>query len=131
MSIRRLGGAVWFAAVALALGMVPLSTTSAAAAPSDERIVYFKGCDIWIAPPSGVGAKQLTSGATTCSNRVTISHTGRYVAYQSITGSTTKLMVLDLATGVDKELTAAGGGGMPDFSPTSDTIAYSRYDKVK
>ncbi len=89
---------------------------------ADVRVVFTQGNDIWIAHPSGSDKVNLTN-STANEADPTLSRDGRYVAYKIFPAT----WVYDFATNTHTELAAASGGSGPDFSPTSDALAFSRY----
>src|SRR5690606_39005668 len=112
------------------VGTASVSTASVrtAASDPDARIVLSRDCGVWIARPDGSDAVNLTAGADACVILPSLSRTGRYVAYQIGAGSGSEVWVHDRESGTSAPLPGLIGGGMVDFSPTSDTLAFARFD---
>ncbi len=108
------------------MALVTLGPPGASAATwgADVRLVFTRANDIWIAHPDGSHLANLTNSAA-IEMFPTLSRTGRYVAYQTISGTTSTIMVYDAQTDSTTSLVA---GAQPDFSPVADTIAFNRYE---
>ncbi|MET1060711.1 MAG: hypothetical protein ABWX84_14020, partial [Nocardioides sp.] len=104
-----------------ALVVVTPPTASAATWTAEVRVVFAQGGDIWIAHPSGSDMVNLTN-STASEADPTLSHDGRYVAYKIYPAT----WVYDFKTNTHTELGAGSFGSAPDFSPTSDVLAFSR-----
>ena len=106
--------------------LVALAPPQASAATwgPDVRLVFSNAGDIWIAHPDGSHLANLTNSPAS-EMAPTLSHTGRYVAYQAISGVQSTVNVYDTQTGTHTALIA---GAQPDFSPAADVIAFNRYE---
>ena len=109
----------------MALVVLAPPHASAATWGPDVRLVFSRAGDIWIAHPDGSHLANLTNSPTTVEMAPTLSRTGRYVAYQTISGVQATINVYDAQTGTH---TALITGAQPDFSPVADVIAFNRYE---